>query len=121
MLPTSYNLGEMKKTVVAFVVAVIALAAFFIHFDPGFNDAAIAVIAAGFNVAGVFLAKNHTVDDVQKTLQAFTASAIALVAFYVTIDPTDSETIFALVAAAVNVFGVYKLPNSGRGAIPSGL
>lgn len=104
-------LERYKKAIVAFVIAAIALAGFFITFDPGFQTAAIAVIIAGFNVASVLLAKNHSVDDVAKAVQALQASSLAMVALFITVDPSTVETIGAAVLALLNVYGVWYATN----------
>lgn len=105
------SIDEAKKAVLAFVVAVFALAAFFITFDPGAQTATIAVVVAVFNVIGVFMAKNHTADDLQKALTAFQASTVALLAFFVTVDPSTVESVGAILTAIVNVYAVYKVTN----------
>lgn len=109
---TLTKLDEYRKAVVAFLIAAFALLAFFVTFDPGIQLAAIALTGAVFNVVGVFLAKNHTLDDVSKALTALQASTIALVGFWVTVDPSTTESVAAIIAAVVNVYGVWRVTNA---------
>lgn len=111
MALSSYSLSEVKKAVVALVVAGVAIAGYFVAFDPGFQDAAILVTVGVFNVIGVFAAKNHTADDVSKAVLALTASTIGLVSFFVTVNPNDTQTILGIVGALVNAGLVFYVPN----------
>jgi hypothetical protein len=112
MALSSYSLSEVQKAVVALVIAGVAIAGYFVAFDPGFQDAAVLVTVGVFNVIGVFAAKNHTADDVSKAVLALAASSLGLVAFFVTVNPNDTQTILGIVAAVVNAFGVWFVPNS---------
>lgn len=93
------------------LVTLFALLALFITFDPGIQTAAIAVTVGVFNVVGVLLTTNHTGADLGKAVTALQASALALAAFFITLDPTTVESIGAIVTAVVNVYGVYKATN----------
>lgn len=105
------NLKAYRKAVVAFIISVIGLAAFFVQFDPGFQAAAIAVTVAVFNVVAVFMTTNHTAQDLEKSVKALTASVFGLLAFFVTVDPDTAETVTAIAIALANVYGVYKATN----------
>ena len=106
------RLDEYRKASIAAVIAVLAVLSFFVTFDPGIQTAAIALTVAVFNVVGVFLAKNHTLDDVSKALTALQASTLALVGFWVTVDPSAAESVAAVIAAVVNVYGVWRATNA---------
>jgi hypothetical protein len=103
---------EYRKAVVAGVVALFAFLIFFVTFEPGTQEAAIAVVIAVFNVGSVFLNKNHTLDDVSKAVGALQASSLGLVTLFVTLDPTTVESIGAIVLAILNVYGVWKSINA---------
>ena len=105
------TLAETQKAVLALLVSGLTLLGFFVVFDPGFNEAAVAVTVGAFNVLGVFLAKNHTPDDVQKSVSALAASTLGLVGFFVTVDANTTETVLGIVAALVNVYAVYRVRN----------
>ena len=100
-----------KKATIAAVIAVIALLGFFIAFDPGTEAAAIAVVIALFNVVGVAMAKNHTFDDLSKSVIALQASALGLVSLFIVVNPDTIEAIGAIVLAGLNVYGVWKTTN----------
>lgn len=109
-----YTLPEARKTLAALVISILGLVAYFLTFDPGLEPAIVAVSIAVLNVAGVFLSKNHTLDDVQKAVTALVASVLALSAFFFKVEATDTETILALVGAVFNVLAVYAVKNAGR-------
>lgn len=106
-----YTLAEAQKAVVALVVAAVTLTGYFVVFDPGFNEAAVAATVAVFNVLGVFLATNHTAADAQKAVSALAASALGLVGFFTTVDPGTTEITLGVLAALANVYAVYKARN----------
>jgi membrane protein YdbS with pleckstrin-like domain len=57
---TRYRFDEITKAVVALLTAAVALAAFFVTFDPALGAALIAVVIAAANVVGVFVVKNKS-------------------------------------------------------------
>jgi hypothetical protein len=111
MALSNYSLSEVQKAVVALVIAGIAIAGYFVAFDPGFQDAAVIVTVGVFNVIGVFASKNHTPDDVGKAVLALAASTIALVGFFVTVNPSDTQTILGIIGAVLNPILVFFVPN----------
>ncbi len=106
-----HPISEVRKTAVAFIVAAVALAGYFVAFDPGFQDAAIMCTVAVLNVVAVYQTKNATPDDLSKAAQAAVASALALVGLFVTVNPGDVETIVGIVAALFNVAAVFWTRN----------
>ncbi len=106
-----HTIPEIKKTVVAFIVAVAAVVAFFVQFDPNLTEAVAAVAIAGLNVLGVFQASRHSYDDIAKTVVAFAASGLALYGFFHQFNPGDTEEILAIVGAVLNVGGVFFATN----------
>jgi hypothetical protein len=112
--PLSYRLEEIQKTVVALVVAIIALVTYFVALDPGFEEALITTVEAAFGVAAVFLSTNYTVADVDKSVKALLTSGITLVSFFTTVSPDTGELIVGVVAALIQVFGVFLVPNRGE-------
>ncbi len=108
---TLNDLSNYRKAVVAGLVALFALLAFFITFDPGIQTATIAVAVAVFNVVGVFMTTNHTANDLAKAVTALQASALGLAAFFITVDPSTVEAIGAIATGIVNVYAVYKATN----------
>lgn len=107
-----YTVDQVKKAVVAAVGAAILLAAFFIVFPVGFETAAMAVITQVFGVVGVFLAKNHTVDDVSKAIQQLTASVLALLVLFIQLDPNTVQTAIAIVGELVLAVSVFLAKNA---------
>ena len=116
--PFHYKLAEVRKFALAAVVSIITLVGYFIVFEPGFEAAAVAVVAALFNMIAVFADKNATVDDYSKGVDALLGSVLGLTALFTTVDPNTAETIFAIAAAIVNVVGVVYLRNRTPGAPP---
>ena len=110
-----YDLAEAKKAAIAFVVSAAALVGLFVVFDPNLTEAAVAVVVALFNVLAVFNAPRHSFADVSKTLVALVASGVALVGFFHTFNPGETEKIIAIAAAALNTIGVFYVQNEGRG------
>jgi len=107
-----YKLEEIRKAAVAFVVALVAIAGMFATLDPNTTQAAVAVVVALFNVVSVFLASNHTLDDVSKAVQALQASSLGLITLFVTLDPGVVEAVAAIVLAFINVYGVWRVRNN---------
>lgn len=116
-----YELEEVRKFALAAVGALVLLASFFIAYPVGFEDALGVVVGEVFAVAGVFLAKNHTADDLAKAVQNLAGATIALVAFFETVSPTTEAKVFAIIAQLAVVYGVYKVANDGRGATGGGV
>jgi hypothetical protein len=111
--PFAYRLEEIRKTVVALVVAVFAVAAFYIGFDPGFEEALVVTIEAAFGVVAVFLSTNYTAADVDKAVKALLTSGITLISFFTTVAPETGELVVAIAAVLVQFLGVYFVPNGG--------
>jgi len=113
-----YTLGEAQKFVVAFIFFAATLAGFFIAFDPATTPALVAVSGAIFALAGVFLNKQHTVDDMSKALSQLQGTLISLVGIYVTVDPALITKIGMAVAAVIGVYAVYKRENDPVENVP---
>lgn len=112
-----YSLAESRKAVIAaiyFVFAVIMLAGFVPA--VGFEEAVLALVGPLYGVIGVFLAKNHSADDLQKALEALKAAALSAVSFYVAVPDSTGATITMLITGAVMAIGVYWARNEGQGA-----
>jgi hypothetical protein len=110
-----YSLDEAKKAVLAFVVSAAALVGLFVAFDPSLTEASVAVVVALFNVLAVFNAPRHSYADVSKTLVALVASGVALVGFFHTFNPGETEKIIAVAGAVLNTLGVFWVQNQGKG------
>jgi hypothetical protein len=112
-----HSLEEVRKAIVATVVSVAGLVGLFVVFDPSITEAAVAVVIALFNVLAVFNAPRTSYSDISKTLLALVASGVALVGFFHTFDPGQTDKILAIAAALVNVGGVFYVQNK-RGGSP---
>ncbi len=107
-----HTLAEARKAVVSIVVLGCAAAALFISIDPSFTQALVTLTGAGFGVVGVFMAKNHTEDDLSKAVAQLQSAALSAVGFYVTI-PTDTVgKISLLTGALVSAYAVFAVPNA---------
>lgn len=106
-----HSIPEIKKTAVAFIIAVAAVVAFFVQFDPNLPEAVAAVVIAALNVAGVFQAQRLSYDDISKTIVALVTSGVALYGFFHQFNPGDTEEILAIVGAVLNVGGVFWATN----------
>lgn len=116
MSPFSYRLGEIRKSVVAgLVLGLAVLGLLWVH-DPSFDQAVIVLAGEVFAVVGVFLAKNHTIDDVSKALSQLQGAVVSVVGYFVVINPTTLEKMSVLVAAAVSAYAVFKTTNYRRTA-----
>jgi hypothetical protein len=109
-----HTIPEIKKTVVAFVIAVAAVIAFFVQFDPNLPEAVAAVLIAALNVVGVFQASRHSYDDISKSIVALVTSGVALYGFFHSFNPGDTEEILAIVGAVLNVGGVFVATNENQ-------
>jgi len=107
----SMSLSEARKFVAALIVAAAAAAVFVVNFDPSLTDAVIVLSGAVFGVIGVFAAKNHTYDDVQKAVVALQGAALSVVGYFAVVSPGTQGKIEALVAAGLGVYGVWRVPN----------
>lgn len=107
-----YTIPEAKKAAAALVVFALGIVGYFVAFDPSLTQAAPLLASAVVGVVGVFLAKNHTADDVQKAVQALLASGFAVASVYLTVDPNTVQTITTLVLAVVNVVVVHQAVNA---------
>lgn len=107
MNPFAYNLSELKKAVVATVALGLSVAALYWKIDPSFSQACIALVGPIFGVVGVFAAKHHSADDLQKALEQAKAAALAVVGFFVTVPASTSDRIGFVIVAIGSVVGVY--------------
>jgi hypothetical protein len=109
-----YTVDQARKAVIAFIGGLILLVAMFVTFPIGFDEALGVVLAQGFAVLGVFLAKNHTPDDLTKALQQLAGGVVALVALFETVDPNTLETIIAIVGEFGLFYAVFHASNDPR-------
>lgn len=114
--PFHYSLAQVQKALVALVVAGVAIAGYFVVFDPGFQQAATLVVTQVFAVIAVFATTNHTAADVQKAVMALLGGVLGLVALFTTVDPNTAETVGGIVLAVLQVYGVFKTSNAGTAA-----
>jgi drug/metabolite transporter superfamily protein YnfA len=114
MNPTDYSLGEMKKTIVSLIFLGAAVAGLFVAMDPNFVQACVSLVGAIFAVIGVFSAKNHDVEDLQKALEQLKGAALVVVGYFTVVPTTTAERITALVGGVVSVIAVYWTSNAGE-------
>lgn len=111
MNPLSYSLAEVRKFVVAAVIAALAAVAFFVAYDPGFEEAVVSLVGAVFAAIGVFADRNATEDDVSKAVTALQGAALSVVGFFATV-PAETETqIGVLVGALLSVYLIWRTRN----------
>ncbi len=91
---------------------------------PNFVGAGLALVLSSspspgalFAVGGVFLAKNHTTDDLSKAVTQLQGAALTIVGYFATADPGTVEKIAVVTGAVVSVIGVWWARNEGRAAI----
>lgn len=112
-----FSLAESRKAIVAaiyFGFAIVMLVGVVPH--VGFENAVLALVGPGYAVAGVFLAKHHSVDDLQKALEALKAAALTAVSFYVATPASIGNVMTMLITGIVMAAGVYWTRNAGQGA-----
>jgi hypothetical protein len=112
MNPSNYSLNEVKKAIVSIFVLVAAAVGLFATTDPNFIQACTALIGAVFAVIGVFAAKNHTPDDLQKALEQFKGAALSVVGYFVVVPTSTGDQIGALIGLIVAFAAVYWTPNA---------
>jgi hypothetical protein len=107
-----YSLAEAKKAVVSTIALIGALLAFVLSdYDPSVTDGFVALAGALAGVFGVFLAKNHTEEDLSKAVAQLQGAALSVAGYFVTVQPGTVEKITILTGAAVSVIAVYWLRN----------
>ena len=102
--PFNYSLAQLQSTLIALAIAVISIVGFFIALKPGFEQAFVVVISEVFAVVGVFLAKEHTYDDLSKAITNLAGGVVTLVGFFATLNPDTAETVLAIVSQVL-MFG----------------
>jgi uncharacterized membrane protein len=107
-----YSIAEAKKAVVSAVFLIGAVVALiFSDYDPGFTEACVALAGSVFAVAGVFMAKNHTKDDLSKAVSQLQGAALTVVGYFATVQPGTVQKITILAGAVVSVIAVYWTTN----------
>ena len=107
-----YSVGEAKKAVVSAIFLIGAVVALiFSDYDPGFTEAAVALAGSVFAVAGVFMSKNHTEDDLSKAVSQLQGAALTVVGYFATVQPGTVQKITILAGAVVSVIAVYWARN----------
>jgi hypothetical protein len=119
MNPFRYSLAEVWKPVVALIFLIVAAIGLFITAEPGFVEACVTLAGAVFAVIGVFAAKNHTKDDLQKALEQLKGATLAVVAYFAVVPTSTEEQITALVGAVASVIAVYWTSNAKPAAQPA--
>lgn len=105
-----YTLEEARKAVIAFITFGAAIAALFIAYDPGINEALITLVGAVAGVVGVFMSP-YNAEDLSKAVSQLQGAALSLVGFWVTVDPSLEVKIGTAVAAALSAYAVFKVRN----------
>lgn len=107
-----YSIDQVQKAVVAAVGAILLIVGFCVAFEPGTEAALTAIIVYGFGVARVAMAKNHTVDDLQKAVEQLATAIVGMVGLYFTVDPSVLEIVLAVIANVAVVYAVFRVPNA---------
>jgi hypothetical protein len=106
-----YTLAEAKKTVIAVITFGAAVAAMFIAYNPGINEAAITLAGAIFGVIGVFLSPQFSIEDLSKAVAALQGALIALGNFFFVIHPSTVVQITTVVGSAIALYALYRANN----------
>jgi hypothetical protein len=114
-----YSLDEAKKFVIAAVAFAAAIAAMFVAYDPGINEAAISIAGALIGIVGVFQAPQFSVEDLSKYLEALKGALIAMANFWFVVDPSWSVKISTAIAGGVALYAVYKAKNNKPLNVPA--
>jgi uncharacterized membrane protein HdeD (DUF308 family) len=111
MNPANYSLKEVRKAVVSLFVLAAAVVGLFVTTNPDFIQACTTLIGAIFAVVGVFAAKNHTSDDLQKALEQFKGAALTVVGYFAVVPTDTGERAGAIIGLIVAVAAVYWTSN----------
>lgn len=108
------SLATARKAVVS-VIALggAALALVLNKFDPSFTQTCIALAGAVFGVLGVWASKNHTFDDLSKSVAQLQAAALTVVGYFTVVPTSTVEKITLLVGAALSALAVFAVRNDG--------
>lgn len=106
-----YSLAECQKAIVSFIILALAVAALFITVNPGLQTACVVLAGAVFAVIGVFMTKQHTVDDVGKAVSQLQGAVLSVVGLFVEVPTTTVAKIGVIVAALLAAYAVYKREN----------
>lgn len=112
MNPLNYKLDEMRKLIVSVIFAVAAVVGLFVTIDPSFTEACVGLVGPVFAVIGVFGAKNHTADDLQKALEQLKGAGLTVVGYFTVVPPSTSARIGTLIVAFASIVGVYWIANA---------
>jgi uncharacterized membrane protein len=106
------SIAEAKKTVVSALFLIGAVLALILSdYDPNFTQACVALAGAIFAVVGVFMAKNHTEQDLSKAVSQLQGAALMVVGYFATVQPGTVQKITVLTGAAVSVIAVWWARN----------
>lgn len=111
MNPGNYSLSEVRKGLVAVLFLGLAVAALFTTISPSFTVAVIALVGPVFAVIGVFAAKHHSADDLQKALEQLKGAVIGVLGFFVAVPSSTQTKVSVIIGAAVSVLAVYWTRN----------
>jgi hypothetical protein len=107
------SLSNAQKAAVAAVGLLGAILALVIPgYDLNFTQTVVALVGPVFGVIGVFVAKNHTPEDLGKALAALQAAALAVAGYFVEVPASTGMKITVLIGAVVAVVAVWWIPNS---------
>jgi hypothetical protein len=124
MNPFKYKAAETRKLIVSLFFTIGAVVGLLVASDPGFPEACAALAGSVFAVFGVFAAKNHTPDDLQKALEQFKGAALTIVGYFTVVPTTTAERATAIIGAIVSVYAVYRMSNENppaEGAVGAGV
>lgn len=112
-----YEIGEIRKALVAAVYVIFALV-MLVGVAPkiGFEQAVFACVGPLFGVFAVFEAVNHTPEEVQKALEALKTALFSAISYYIVVPDHVGQAITMLIGGLAMWLAVKYVPNAGRGA-----
>lgn len=108
-----YTISQLSKAIVSFIFLAGYVALIFITFNPGLITSVALIVPAAFAVVGVFGAKNHTADDLQKALEQMKMAVLSVVSYFTLVPASTTNKIGMAIGALASFIGVYWARNEG--------
>lgn len=112
MNPTHYSLAQIRKALVAGIpLLFMAIMLAGVAAPIGLQAAIVALVGPVFMVIGVFAAKHHSADDLQKALEALKGAGLGIVGYFTQVPTSTDNKITMGIVFLASVVGVYWARN----------
>lgn len=109
-----YTTDEAAKFLVSLAAVGVAAVAMFFVVDPGLGPAIETLIIAAAGAFVVLGTKNATADAIDKAVMQFVVAGIALLNYFIKVDPGVVTKIGGFVFVCVSAYAVWRKGNTTR-------